>query len=390
MEKHSFSKKHPVKTKFIEKQDEASKAALKNSFSKIKEYNRILKMTDLKDELKSDLKKAIQLHRTKLKEETPIKKILQLSYKGIKVESEIDPKKSKKDSFLDAKKKLAQELKSRRLSNRNMPSYKKEVDGYQVTLVGGVHQVKGTMIEALAKIDWSRIRSYRKPTDSENNVGVEFEFFCPIDDEKVLASRFIQAKLARYVRIKTDRSIRPAGDTTGWEINVVMPESQAATILRRVCDILDDVEADVNPSCGLHVHLDARNRNREMLFNNLVSCQDLLYKLAHPSRMTNQFCQRQNSKDWNNCMTGHYAAISRSSYDQHKTIEVRIHEGTVLFDETWNWVKLLMKIANYNNPISKTVKDLKGFTEFFRDDFDLEKYIRSKVKVVSERNERVA
>ena len=225
-----------------------------------------------------------------------------------------------------------------------------------------------------------RVNSFRKPGADENHVGIELEFYSAHQRDDI-CQRLIDAKLSKYARIMTDRTIRGTEEKpVGLELCVVAPESKYVGIFERACDVLNDIGAETNDSCGFHVHLDCRNRSNKLLFYNLVQCQNLLFKMTYTNRQDNEYCRPQNSPEWDNAENSHYMAINKHAYQKHKTIEVRLHHGTTNFVDIKNWVELLIKIANYNeyfdridkvSPLAKQLKIDKKLTDHLKDKVQL-------------------
>ena len=57
-------------------------------------------------------------------------------------------------------------------------------------------------------------------------------------------------------------------------------------------------------------------------------------------------------------------AINLHAYSEHKTIEVRLHHGTVDTEEVYNWATLLCSIVDNKKNPTKIVQNSTEFTEF--------------------------
>jgi len=118
----------------------------------------------------------------------------------------------------------------------------------------------------------------------------------------------------------------------------------------KLCKELSKIDAYVNKTCGLHVHLDMRDLLNEgkrttTRVHNLVQCLPFLSSLVPESRRSNSFCKL--GKTDRNSSDRRYYAINTESMKKHKTIEVRLHSGTVEFEKITNWVKLLYSITRF-------------------------------------------
>lgn len=349
----SFSKKNPMKIRFVEKKN--SSEIIKSAYKKIAKYKSILSSDeDIEESLKKELVFCIAKCRGQIKFSSMNNRKVILSYKGVDVEVPLNKYGYiSTKNFILAKSKVQDTLRQRRREFRKRYSEVRSIENAQYNIVGGVHLQKNSIAELFQTVAKKRVNSLRKPKANENHVGMEIEFYSSYDRDSI-AQRLIDAKLSQNARIMTDRTIRGTEDKEyGFELCLVAPESQFQDILQRACDVLSDLRAETNQSCGFHVHLDARNRNKELLFWNLVQCQDLFFKMTYGHRKSNNYCRPQNTPEWKEANREHYDAISRTSYDKHQTIEVRTHHGTTDFSEIKNWVNFLVKIANYNERLDR-------------------------------------
>jgi putative amidoligase enzyme len=249
------------------------------------------------------------------------------------------------------------------------------------------------------------INQPKKPRGKDNYVGVEIEFFAPIESEP-LWKRFSEAKLGKYLHLKDDGSIDvPAkyqesddyeelpctkcshrcgmskvtccycgGLLTqpkarkkiqvheSHELAILVKQSEMEDVVKRVCKILQDSEAKVNASCGLHVHLDMRNREPSKAYANLVLTQPLLFRLVTKGRKRSGYCDEVSQGTSFESMThgDRYRTINASAYEKFKTIEVRMHHGTIDGEKIVNWICLLLETieADPLDRIVRTIKDV--------------------------------
>jgi len=142
---------------------------------------------------------------------------------------------------------------------------------------------------------------------------------------------------------------------SGHELAIVAKSTQIASVISKACKVLADHKAEVNSTCGLHVHIDMRNRDEKQAFANLVKSQKLLYSMVPRSRYENTYCKPNDKGLKMDSYQGRYLGINPSSYGEHGTIEVRLHSGTVNAEKINNWIKLLQAIA-YSKRVPKIVK----------------------------------
>ena len=112
--------------------------------------------------------------------------------------------------------------------------------------------------------------------------------------------------------------------------------------LKTLCDALNHIDADVNKSCGLHVHLDMRGYKQlpKAILRRLVAALPMLKGMLPKSRIENQYCREDVSS-----RNSRYAKINTQSFLKHRTIEVRMHSGSVNFEKISKWAKVLHSIA---------------------------------------------
>ena len=140
-----------------------------------------------------------------------------------------------------------------------------------------VHMVPGEIMRLHEETKLRKIFQAKKPQTSEHHIGTELEFICKLDKFD-LAKALHKAGVADYVHLTDDGSLRnePEYPYT-HELTILTPESKTREVIKAVTEVLNEVGSKVNARCGLHIHLDMRNRDREMVFNNLVKSQKILY-----------------------------------------------------------------------------------------------------------------
>jgi hypothetical protein len=249
--------------------------------------------------------------------------------------------------------------------------------------VGLVRLEPGQILKAYDTKQLSEFFEDKTPKENKNYIGVELEF-CAEYDNITLGKLLKEKGLDKYCKWSDDRSLRPKEKEQRHELAILIKESQINTILKQICNVVSKSGAQVEDRrCGLHVHLDARNRDREIVYNNLVACQDLFMEMSPPSRRDSEFCRRVDSKRFPKEFTGdrieRYKTINAAAFYRHKTIEVRTHEGTVNPQDVVNWVKLLVKIANYNKKIVKSVQTVKKLVDTFKIHANIERYVLDKI-----------
>lgn len=177
------------------------------------------------------------------------------------------------------------------------------------------------------------------------------------------------------VRVKEDGSIRYTENQYGFEFTCLTRVSNLINV-QKLCLALKELKAEVNASCGLHVHLDARNGDGRKIANRLKNALPLLKMMVPKSRLNNQYCHRDMSNRGER-----YAKINKESLRKHRTIEVRMHSGTTDFVKISNWIKTLTLIARAPKPLNEKLAHmpLKALTRLNADN-DLVVWVLSRIQ----------
>lgn len=218
-----------------------------------------------------------------------------------------------------------------------------------------------TVVSNMKKVH--NILKKKVPTSKERYIGIEVELVSPVSRD-MFAFLISQVGLSKWVNVGTDDSIEcddsEYGDGTesGLECRILCKEKELKTILPKFFKLTTEIGCYVNSSCGLHVHLDARSRNFIKMAKNFYSAQELLYSVVNDSRRDNDYCYPLSFDKYeffvnNGGHTGHLSrtGINLTSYSKHKTIEIRIHHGSLNAVDVLQWIKLLITIANLKTPV---------------------------------------
>jgi hypothetical protein len=196
----------------------------------------------------------------------------------------------------------------------------------------------------------------KTPETDSNHIGLEIEFYSPYQRLQIIELVYT-FKLEDMVTVKDDGSLNNDDecDSNGHEINVLMKEEDFEVTLKKVCKLLKKAEAWVDDDCGLHVHVDMRDREeKDRVFYNLVYAQPLLYALNPGHRLDNGYSDPTRKSDLEYADRDR-TGINPCSLRLHNTIEIRIHEGSVTYKDISNWIKLLLSIVKcrgYKKPQS--------------------------------------
>ena len=226
---------------------------------------------------------------------------------------------------------------------------------------------------------YEMLETRKAPVNRHKHLGIEIEFVSESDREEIL-ELLIEQELETCCELGDDGSIDPMKRETiyedryqdstgtwveesyadydeygeGYELRVLCTESNLAVVMSRVGAVLSGCKAEVNNSCGLHVHLDMRHRDVVAATKKLLRKQDQMFKMVPPSRKENTYCQKVYLSSKNVPLAINKALhIPRHSdiniteaNAYNKTIEVRLHEGTTNTRAIINWCKYLISIVN--------------------------------------------
>jgi Putative amidoligase enzyme len=184
-----------------------------------------------------------------------------------------------------------------------------------------------------------------------NYVGIELECFTHYDLLE-MHDQILKCGLDGIVQPVGDGSISPDfGDDC--ELRILLPEKQLSSGLKKLGKLLKKDQFGVNDTCGLHVHLDMRNRDVEKCYERLIKFQDVLFGMVDCDRWDNEYCMYTNVHN----MKQRYVAINKDdAYRQHKTIEVRLHHATLDVKRIEQWIKLLLNVISTNTPPPEPLK----------------------------------
>ena len=135
--------------------------------------------------------------------------------------------------------------------------------------------------------------------------------------------------------------------------------------LKKCCTALKTIGATTNKSCGLHVHIGARNLTDQEFCNvfvNYMMLETAIESFLAPSR-------RGSNAHWCYSLRRHeyavldattksemrqalnydrYHRVNAEAYNRHQTIEFRQHQGTINYRKVEAWVKFLGKLVEFS------------------------------------------
>jgi len=220
----------------------------------------------------------------------------------------------------------------------------------------------------------------KTPKSTQNHLGIEVEFLAPLQRDDI-ATKIEQAGLGDICQIKADGSVEDDdGSLCGHEMNILCTEANHKTVLRKVCRMFRDIGATVNTTCGLHVHLDMRKRDRQLVYSNLVGVQDILIQMQPRSRRSNNYCPINRDRSFENAArTYSRYAINATAYSKHRTIEVRLHSGTTNYRKITNWIAILLKVVGKRSVVPQ-VASVDEMTTILRLPPVLREYVEERIR----------
>ena len=164
-----------------------------------------------------------------------------------------------------------------------------------------------------------------------------------------------------YYKFVSDASIR--GENPIECVSPVLTGKDGMKSLENCCKALNEANAQVNVSTGLHVHIGAQNLSDEAyanVFKNYQKLERVIDTFMARSRRENnsQWCRSLIGKDFSFCNTkidvydvmrgDRYYKVNACSYHRHKTIEFRQHQGSTDFEKISNWVNFCAKLVAWS------------------------------------------
>lgn len=164
-----------------------------------------------------------------------------------------------------------------------------------------------------------------------------------------------------YYKFVSDSSIR--GENPIECVSPVLTGKEGMKSLENCCKALNEANAQVNVSTGLHVHIGAQKLSDKAyvnVFKNYQKLEKVIDTFMARSRRENnsQWCKSLQGMDFSFCtnkndvcdaMNGNrYYKVNACSYSCHKTIEFRQHQGSTDFEKISNWVSFCAKLVRWS------------------------------------------
>lgn len=255
----------------------------------------------------------------------------------------------------DLRNKMAAKIREIRETHRELKLEEKEFGGAKYVTTGGVFSETQTINKVAKHPGWNDpLRDKRPAGRIVNYIGVEVEFNSINNGPRTdaIAGKLKELNLGKYVTVTTDPSC-------GYEVRCLLPEKNFLDPLAKILKAIKDMGFPCDERCGTHVHLDMRNRDIAQVYKNMFYTQTFLRKFLTKTRKKNKYCLRNTKAEYDPKERVRYMGINVQSYKKHKTLEIRMHHGTLDINELGPWIDLLLKIVNFNGAINKRVLTLK-------------------------------
>lgn len=192
--------------------------------------------------------------------------------------------------------------------------------------------------------------------DIKNYIGIELEFLSKLREDEIRLI-LIDLGLQNIANLGDDSSIdMEEEDDFTYECRFMIEESKLEQTLLKMQTFVGAVDMRYNASCGLHVHLDMRNRDKTKCYNKLMNKWELIKRMTAPHRVNGYYCRFPDDEhyeyEYENAgydspeeyyFSDKYTAINRRNF---YTIEIRSHEMTDDMAQLGNWIKFLLGIID--------------------------------------------
>lgn len=228
--------------------------------------------------------------------------------------------------------------------------------------------------------DYGSCQMYKSVNFSRNkwerSVGLEIEAVNPREDEMEIDYYEDHFEIKNNWRIVYDGSIDSDGGTAReFVMRGGMQGDELYQSIDNLTSVLKYKDWYVNRSCGLHIHIDARDLSPRELSSVLKVAkmsESIIYKMMPPSRWNGRWCRkiplslseidrmglseehfvdswysafdvRPTMEKYND---SRYCGVNMHSRIIHGSIEFRHHSGTLDPNKIINWIEICQRIVN--------------------------------------------
>ncbi len=201
--------------------------------------------------------------------------------------------------------------------------------------------------------------------DHDNDICYQSDDYWDENKARNWLMKELKAAGVTRVNVKFDGSLS-CDEGHGVECTILFNSAYGFEPLEKLCKVLTDSGCYINRTCGLHVHLDARHLTQlqvKAIGHSIGHTLPVLKWLTPVSRHNNDYCALSVSK----MHGGRYHAVNLTAYAKYKTIEIRMHQGSINAAKIKNWIELLkvMGAAKLKTNITtfQELIDLPGMNE---------------------------
>jgi hypothetical protein len=232
------------------------------------------------------------------------------------------------------------------------------------------------------------------PSAFNRKFGIEIEAFNCDKNELIRKLNAAGVQAATGFRTSSHNGWKVTSDgsingTNSFEIvSPVLEGEQGMAEVEIVCRTLKQMNAKINKTCGLHVHIEGRGFSLAQwrnIYKNYAKLENVIDAFMPISRRANNntYCKSikgsrsmvelfekiDNSRTVKelanmNGTDNRYLKLNAQSYFKHGTIEFRQHSGTIEFTKISNWVRFLHNLVSFSEKNVITNATIEGLREF--------------------------
>lgn len=226
-------------------------------------------------------------------------------------------------------------------------------------------------------------------TFTERTFGIEIEFvgLCRYEAERVINARGVDCRnehynhtTQTYWKIVTDASLRAVNGHAYELVSPILRGDAGVAELKTVLEAINEAGAQVNVSCGLHVHLGCQDLSMNeiaTIYERYAAYESQIDSVMPRSRRGNarwarslagmtervKGCADKHEAEW----FDRYYKINLSNVARRGAMEFRQHSGTTDFTKISNWLAFLQQfiersvvLANSGSPEAPTFRPRKS------------------------------
>lgn len=152
-----------------------------------------------------------------------------------------------------------------------------------------------------------------------------------------------------YWKVVSDSSIR--GNNSFELVSPVLRGTAGLGQVEQAMTVLENAQAKVNKTCGLHVHFDASGwseTNYRVVTRNYAALEPLLDLMMPNSRRSsnNNYLRSLIGVSYSSIWDSRYYKLNLQSTRRHGTLEFRQHSGTIEHRKAIPWIRLCARILD--------------------------------------------